>query len=218
MDAASGRLSLGVAAVVLLFSLWPRHRHTQVASIDTTQIGSAAGQLAPPVVTPTSPVSPGLPAAPIASTSVIAIRLPNGKSIQAPANGPEAQLNTALSAPGNSVDATWILLDRTQFQGNTARVGAASNDQLRAIAAIASAFPNATFKIAGYTDSTGNVNADMKVSRERADNARAIIVRSGVASSRISTEGDGSANPVADNSTDAGRAQNRRVLIQVVRR
>ncbi|MEF7612302.1 OmpA family protein [Aquincola sp. MAHUQ-54] len=68
-------------------------------------------------------------------------------------------------------------------------------------------------RIIGHTDSTGSDAVNDPLSRERAASVREYLTSRGVPASRISTEGVGSRQPVANNSTDAGRAQNRRVEI-----
>jgi outer membrane protein OmpA-like peptidoglycan-associated protein len=68
-------------------------------------------------------------------------------------------------------------------------------------------------RVVGHTDSTGGVALNDRLSLDRAQSVRDYLVGRGVAATRIETSGQGSREPVADNSTDAGRAQNRRVEI-----
>ena len=76
--------------------------------------------------------------------------------------------------------------------------------------------PQATAEIVGYSDSTGSETINTEKSLERADNAKAYFVEThGIDASRMTTRGAGPANPVADNSTREGRAQNRRIEIIV---
>lgn len=71
--------------------------------------------------------------------------------------------------------------------------------------------PNAQLTIVGHTDSTGSDAVNNPLSRERAQSVRDYLAARGVASARIHTEGHGEREPIADNSTDSGRAKNRRV-------
>jgi outer membrane protein OmpA-like peptidoglycan-associated protein len=71
--------------------------------------------------------------------------------------------------------------------------------------------PKAQLTIVGHTDSIGTPAVNDPLSRERAQSVRNYLVERGVAASRITIEGRGEREPVADNSTEAGRARNRRV-------
>jgi OOP family OmpA-OmpF porin len=75
--------------------------------------------------------------------------------------------------------------------------------------------PNATFEVAGHTDSKGSDSYNKSLSQRRANNVRAYLVEQGVDGSRMTATGYGESQPVADNATEAGRAQNRRVELRV---
>ncbi len=68
----------------------------------------------------------------------------------------------------------------------------------------------------GHTDSIGSDAYNQKLSVRRAEAVKAYLVSKGIDKSRVYTEGKGEKQPVADNKTAAGRAQNRRVEIEVV--
>lgn len=72
-----------------------------------------------------------------------------------------------------------------------------------------------TVRIVGHTDSTGNDAINNPLSFDRAAATRDYLTGRGVASSRMSIDGRGSREPVADNSTERGRAMNRRVEIYI---
>lgn len=73
----------------------------------------------------------------------------------------------------------------------------------------------ASILIVGHTDSTGGDSQNQRLSVARADGARDHLVNRGVLSSIVQTEGRAATEPLADNNTAAGRAQNRRVEIFV---
>ncbi len=75
--------------------------------------------------------------------------------------------------------------------------------------------PSTLITIVGHTDNTGSDAINNPLSLDRAHSARDYLIARGVAVSRFTTEGMGSRQPVADNGTDRGRAQNRRVEIYV---
>ena len=73
--------------------------------------------------------------------------------------------------------------------------------------------PNTRISIIGHTDNTGSPAVNNPLSVERARSVRDYLVDRGVAASRVEVAGRGEREPVADNSSDAGRARNRRVEI-----
>jgi OmpA-OmpF porin, OOP family len=68
----------------------------------------------------------------------------------------------------------------------------------------------------GHTDSIGSDAYNRKLSLRRANAVKAYLVSKGIEANRISTEGKGESQPIADNKTKEGRAKNRRVEIEVV--
>ena len=75
--------------------------------------------------------------------------------------------------------------------------------------------PETTISIIGHTDSTGSDAINNPLSIDRANSARDYLVSRGVARNRISTDGRGAREPVADNATVQGRDKNRRIEIYV---
>ncbi len=65
----------------------------------------------------------------------------------------------------------------------------------------------------GHTDNTGNPAANQTLSEQRAASVRNYLAKKGIVSNRLESKGMGSNQPVADNNTEAGKAQNRRVQI-----
>jgi outer membrane protein OmpA-like peptidoglycan-associated protein len=73
----------------------------------------------------------------------------------------------------------------------------------------------ASVRVVGHTDNTGSEEGNERLSVSRADSVRNHLVGRGVSTTAITTDGRGSREPLADNGTVAGRAQNRRVEIFV---
>lgn len=73
--------------------------------------------------------------------------------------------------------------------------------------------PDTTVTIVGHTDSTGTDAINNPLSVDRANSTRDYLIAKGVAATRFNTEGRGSREPVADNTSTDGRAKNRRVEI-----
>ena len=76
--------------------------------------------------------------------------------------------------------------------------------------------PITDIDVTGYTDRLGSETYNQKLSVRRAEAVKAYLQGKGVESNRIYTEGKGEKQPVADNTSAAGRAKNRRVEIEVV--
>lgn len=76
--------------------------------------------------------------------------------------------------------------------------------------------PETDILIVGHTDATGTENYNMKLSERRAAAVKSYIIGQGVPSTRLSTQGRGEMEAIADNETESGRALNRRVEIVIV--
>lgn len=92
--------------------------------------------------------------------------------------------------------------------------GRAKLDELAA-AVKAEKFQLEVIVAVGFTDSTGPDAYNMKLSERRANSVKAYLVSQGIEANRIYTEGKGKNDPIATNATREGRAQNRRVEIEV---
>ncbi|GGB72509.1 membrane protein [Flavobacterium suaedae] len=72
-------------------------------------------------------------------------------------------------------------------------------------------YPNTNIQVFGYTDSSGSDDYNLRLSEQRAASVVSYLTGKGLSSSRFTTMGKGEADPIADNETASGRAQNRRV-------
>jgi len=114
----------------------------------------------------------------------------------------QADIASALNAPIN-------------FETDGFTLTPATQQMLTAVAAKIKACPQAKIAVTGYTDNTGNDAINIPLSSNRAKSVGDYLVSQGVSAGEVATSGQGAANPVASNDTDAGRAQNRRVEITV---
>lgn len=78
-------------------------------------------------------------------------------------------------------------------------------------------FPNAKFAIEGHTDSTGSDKINDPLSNDRANAVKEYLISKGISASRLSSQGFGSKRPIDDNKTVAGRANNRRTEIKLIK-
>jgi OmpA-OmpF porin, OOP family len=143
-------------------------------------------------------------------------KLPTNYDLRAPATGIEKQVVVFIEDPKTGVESeTWFNFDRLLFETGSAKLKPESREQLRNVAEIMKAYPKVKAKIGGYTDNTGDPDSNLKLSQDRATNVMNELVVLGVTSDRLTAEGYGQQHPVADNSTDAGRQQNRRIAFRV---
>lgn len=143
-------------------------------------------------------------------------KLPNGIELNIPQFGVENKLLAFIQDSSKAVDkTTWFNFDRLTFDTGKATLQPSSQEQLSNIAEILKAYPNVHLKIGGYTDNTGNPEANQKLSEDRAKNVMDELVSKGVDASRLESQGYGDQYPVGDNSTEEGRQQNRRIAMRV---
>jgi len=151
--------------------------------------------------------------------NLISISLPNGTTLHVPENGVEGRLLAFIRDPNRAPDSTtWFDFDRLLFDSGSATLQPQSQEQLQNIAAILSAYPNVHMRIGGYTDNTGSAEQNLKLSTDRADNVMAGLVSLGIAQDRLDARGYGEDHPVADNSTEEGKAKNRRISMLVTQK
>jgi outer membrane protein OmpA-like peptidoglycan-associated protein len=105
-----------------------------------------------------------------------------------------------------------ILFDsaKSSFQKQTYPV-------LQAIVAILKEYPTAKFALEGHTDSDGKDEANLILSQNRAAAVKSFLIENGVTADRLTSAGFGETMPVATNATKAGKAQNRRVEVKLIK-
>jgi outer membrane protein OmpA-like peptidoglycan-associated protein len=91
----------------------------------------------------------------------------------------------------------------------------AARERLAKIAGILLAYPDIKVEIDGYTDSTGSLEFNERLSQARAEAVHSYLGAQGVKSDSMTTQGFGPNNPIASNETSSGRQQNRRVEMVV---
>jgi len=144
------------------------------------------------------------------------VTLPDGTTIHIPERGVESRLLAFIKDPAHTPDKTsWFDFDRLLFDTGSASLQPQSTEQLSNIAAILKAYPAVHLTIGGYTDNTGNAAQNLKLSQNRADSVVDQLEKSGIARGRLVAKGYGDEHPVADNSTEDGRALNRRISMLV---
>lgn len=102
-----------------------------------------------------------------------------------------------------------------EFESAKAIIKQSSYSSLDGLATLLKAHQEWTVTLKGYTDNSGQAAKNLQLSKDRAAAVKAYLVNKGVSASKIQSFGYGSANPVASNTTLAGRAKNRRVEIEL---
>jgi OOP family OmpA-OmpF porin len=100
---------------------------------------------------------------------------------------------------------------RIRFESGSATINADSAGLLDRLAEIALRCPAAAIEIVGHTDGDGDLAANQALSEARAKAVADYLVKAGLPADRFKTSGQGSSAPVADNSTEEGKAKNRRI-------
>ena len=145
--------------------------------------------------------------------------LPGGVTLRVPASGIESTLIAFIEDTSHTVnDTTSFDFDRLNFASGSATILPESREQLDNIVAILKAYPNVNVKVGGYTDDVGSADANLRLSQRRADAVVHALAGNGIAANRLTAEGYGEEHAVADNSTEQGRARNRRIAVKVTKK
>lgn len=113
--------------------------------------------------------------------------------------------------------ATAYTLDNVLFETGKANLKSSSFKAIDELASAMTAKKTMEIEIAGHTDNVGDKATNLKLSQERAEAVRSYLIKKGISSGRITARGYGDTKPVADNSTEAGRQQNRRTEVKITK-
>ncbi len=101
------------------------------------------------------------------------------------------------------------------FSTGSPAVQSQAKQSVTKISNILKKYPENRITVVGHTDSTGSDSTNQELSEKRARAVKSIMVAQGVPAQHVEVVGAGESSPVADNSTKEGRAQNRRVELQI---
>jgi outer membrane protein OmpA-like peptidoglycan-associated protein len=119
-------------------------------------------------------------------------------------------LQTTETARGLIVNMSDVLFDFNKYS-----LKPEAREKLAKVSGILLAYPGLKLQVEGYTDSVGSDEYNQKLSEERADGVKDFLIAQSVSQANITAAGYGKSDPIADNSTASGRAQNRRVELVV---
>jgi outer membrane protein OmpA-like peptidoglycan-associated protein len=146
------------------------------------------------------------------------LTLPGGAVISVPEGSLDYNLARFL-ADGNSAELPkTFVFDNLNFYTGSTQLTPESQPTVTNLIAILKAYPNTEVQLVGHTDNSGDPAANMKLSQDRANAVRDMLVDGGIDANRISTAGYGQDKPIASNDTGEGRAKNRRTELVVTKK
>jgi len=110
-----------------------------------------------------------------------------------------------------------IVLLNVYFDTNKSELKPESNDAMDRLLSLMAAKDNLKIEVHGHTDDVGNDENKMKLSQDRANAVKDVLIKRGIESNRIKAVGFGESKPISDNATPEGRAKNRRTEFVVVK-
>jgi OOP family OmpA-OmpF porin len=139
---------------------------------------------------------------------------PAPKPRPAPPPPPPPPPPPAKPKPAPKVERT-IILDDVLFDFDKSNIKPEAGAILDRLVAFMKENKDQKAALSGHTDSVGSDAYNQKLSERRTNSVKDFVVKKGVESGRISSQGFGESKPIADNKTKEGRAKNRRVEIKV---
>jgi OmpA-OmpF porin, OOP family len=150
-------------------------------------------------------------------TALSNIRLPGGATISVPSGSLNDKLAGFL-ADGRQTAPQTFVFDHLNFEQASTQLTPDSQGTVASLSQILKAYPNAHVQLSGHTDNTGAADVNQKLSLDRANAVKEMLVSSGIFPDRIATSGYGQDRPIASNDTEDGRARNRRTELTVTQK
>jgi outer membrane protein OmpA-like peptidoglycan-associated protein len=184
-------LLIGLAAVAMLFFL-TRGRPADVASTRADAPSASPRQMAD-------------------------LALPDGTRVTISRGGSVHQLSTYLAGSAADLPKRFVF-DDLHFESGSTQLTPDGRQTVDSLLGVLKAYPAVRIVLEGHTDATGDAAANKALSRQRAEAVEQILTAGGVAADRLKAEGYGQERPLAENTTETGRARNRRLELVVVQR
>ncbi|UKI55692.1 MAG: OmpA family protein [Treponema succinifaciens] len=109
-----------------------------------------------------------------------------------------------------------LTMQNLNFKPDSAELLPGENERLDQIAQVLKEVPDQMFLVEGHTASVGYEKGEMKLSVERANSVANALIQRGISREKFICKGSGGTKPIADNSTQEGKAKNRRVEITIL--
>src|SRR5690606_19511178 len=144
-----------------------------------------------------------------------------GAGVGAYMDAQEAELRQQLSGTGvqvqrNGDELNLIMPGNVTFNTNEYEIRSQFNSVLDAVAQVLYKYADTRLVVSGHTDSTGSADYNYGLSERRARSVSNYLAARGVDQNRLLVQGMGPDRPIASNASESGRAQNRRVELQIV--
>ena len=110
-----------------------------------------------------------------------------------------------------------VVLKNIFFATDSFELMEESNAELNSLLKLLKDNPQITIEISGFTDNVGKDEYNLTLSQKRADSVKLWLIEKGIDSGRLQSKGYGKQNPIADNSTEDGRKQNRRTEFKILK-
>ena len=146
------------------------------------------------------------------------VELPGGINLSVPQGSINYNLARFLADTSATDVPKTFVFDHLNFETGSTQLTPESGATVNDLAQVLKAYPNAQVQLTGHTDNTGTPEANLTLSRDRANAVMGMLVNQGVAADRITTAGYGQERPVASNDTEDGRARNRRTELTVTKK
>ncbi|MCJ8169899.1 OmpA family protein [Atopomonas sediminilitoris] len=132
----------------------------------------------------------------------------------------EAQLRQSMQGTGVDVQRqgdqlSLVMPGNITFATNSSEITSGFYSTLNTVAKSLQQYDKSLVDVIGHTDSVGSYDYNLQLSQRRAQSVLNYLAGQGVAYNRLTARGMGPSQPIADNTSDAGRAQNRRVEIKL---
>jgi len=133
----------------------------------------------------------------------------------------EAKLRASLRNSGVKVtregdNLILVMPSNITFATDSADLRADFDQVVGSVAVVLKEFDKTILEITGHTDSTGSDSYNLQLSERRAQSVASALLKNGIASARMLTQGYGESRPIADNGSAAGRQENRRVELVLI--
>ncbi len=149
------------------------------------------------------------------ATEMTRISLPGGASLDVQEGSALDGIVKYVEDPSGSRPNVFVFEGLGFNANNAVSFSPEASARIGNLAAILRAFPTARLKIEGHTDDVGDPATNRRLSLDRADAIKRLLIRAGVPAERITTEGVGPDRPIATNATEDGRAKNRRIELAI---